>query len=1213
MVSAPQNAPKNASSSSQLAPDSTDSSSPSAGRAAVGHPIDVASGNQFHELEDYVIPGRIPLVWSRRYSAALRNTTRPGIFGPSWSSPVEQRLWRDLDGYSFLGADGETKVAFDDPQALVEQSGVLRNLGAFCELTKDPRDGSYVVSKWSAQEHEVERFRFVSSGLSDEFRLASHEQLDGNAVDFHYDPQGRVSRLIQRREGRGFVLTYNDRGCVTEVRLCSRRPQAGDGQGRLLYRYVYDEKGWLREAFDALDQRSAYDYDDRGLLIREVMPGGMVYHFRYDGEGRCLESVGLDGFARTQLRYDRTARLTQVTNSLDQITTYVCNSRGQVEQEISPLGNKQTSEYDEHGRLLRSISPSGSVTGYEYDQAGNLCAETDPNGAVTRFEHDAVHRLVAIVDPAGFRWERRFDERGLLSWVINPLGQKTSYSYAASGDVIARRSPLGHEWKYGWDIGGNLETVTDPQGATTRHSYDQEGLLVSITEPPRVLGQPGAQTLLLRDPLGRVREVRFSDGATRKFGYHPTDQITQFVDENGDVTRWRYLACGFLAEEVKPLGHRIQYLWNSEPGQLASIVNERGERYSFAYDPEGRVIEEIDFGGRQSSYEYDRDGNVCAAIDSAARKTKFRRGKKGELLAASYSDGSQVSLRYDARGLVVEARNPSVTVEREYDSLGRLVCEAQVHGEQRREVRSEYDADGRRVKRSSSLGYEVLFAWNPADQLETLHPQGQSPLHFEYSPDGFERARYVPGGTRIECDYDARGRLVAQAAGRRDATTGRVAVGGPAAVRRSYRYDPVGNLLEQHDDRWGTTRYGYDKNGRITSRVDVGRWSETFDYDPTDNLRSVSEYKSDFARRLQTRSERLFSYRPGNQLERSGDTVYEYDAVGQQTKKSEPSGCTRYEWNAQGMLARVVLPSGEVWHYTYDAFARRVEKRGPSGSTQFVWDGDVVLHEVRQTESATDEVVHWEFEPGGFVPIGKIERQKTFLCVNEINGAPRELLDVAGKPVWSVALSTYGEATPHPDVTATTNCPIRFQGQWFDEETGLHYNRFRYYISHNCVFISQDPLKRHGNVNTYSYAKNQKWIDPLGLILVYRGMKSDGNTPVIEESARGLGARPNIDVTANSNGIVMPGVHGISVAPNKPENLPTHRRSAAFGGTGRDPVWHIDTSKLAPDLRFVPDPTNPKHGFIAPARAMSLAEYQLALKRTQRHWKKTDDCQPRDG
>jgi len=59
---------------------------------------------------------------------------------------------------------------------------------------------------------------------------------------------------------------------------------------------------------------------------------------------------------------------------------------------------------------------------------------------------------------------------------------------------------------------------------------------------------------------------------------------------------------------------------------------------------------------------------------------------------------------------------------------------------------------------------------------------------------------------------------------------------------------------------------------------------------------------------------------------------------------------------------------------------------------------------------------------------------------------------------------------------------IRFQGQYFDEETGLHYNRHRYYNPDTGQFISQDPIGLLGGVNNYQYAPNPLgWIDPLGL------------------------------------------------------------------------------------------------------------------------------------
>lgn len=1054
------------------------------GKVAVGHPIDVASGVFFQELEDYVLPGRMPLVWSRRYSSGLLGKTPVGMFGPCWTSPFEMRLSRDLDGYRLIAADGETEITFDDPQDVLSSSGVLRNLGAFHELRAEGSE--LVVTTWDPEEHEVERYRFEPTLLGSSYRLRSKESSDGQAIDVIYNNEGRISRLRQRRERRCLILTYDQRGRVIELRVAGPRTigneQEHETAGRLLWAYRYDEAGRLCEATDALDQHCSYAYDETGRLIREVLLGGMVYHFSYDADGRCIQSTGLDGFAQTTLKFDPQARVTRVTNSQDQVTTYIWNERGQVEKEISPLGHQNITAFDELGRIVGRIKPSGAATAYKYDKRGNLHSTTEPPGAVTYFEHNERHELVAVIDPAGFRWSRAFDECGRLLWVENPLGARTSYSYTSQGDPCERRSPLGNVVAYRWDGEGNLRTICDALGHATHYEYDEEGLLTALTEPGSEAGKPGPRTELRRDRLGRVTEVRLPDGARRRFAYHPTDQVTQYVDENGAVTRWRYLLCGFLSEELKPLGMRVQYHWGSEPGLLQAITNEVGERYTFAYDVEGRVASETDFGGRVTGYRYDRDGNISATINAAQQQTRFLRDASGALLDATYHDGTQVKLAYDPRGLLVRAENPDSVVEREYDALGRLVCERTTHGGNTREVRSEYDADGRRIRRQSSLGYEVLFEWNPNDQLSALRPAGQEPIHFEYAPDGSELARYIKDGVRIEQRHDARGRVIEQSAGLRDPITGRVAVGGPDKVHRSYRYDPAGNLLEVQDARWGQTRYEYDANGRITSRVDVGRWSEMFEYDPADNLRRVGEFRSDPTTRLPQRAQRDFSYRQGNQLERVNGTAYEFDALGQLIRRVDEKGTTRFEWNAQGMLARAILSDGAVWHYTYDALARRLAKQGPDKKTEFVWDGDVVLHEVCAGAKSSSDLTIWEFEPWGFVPIAKIEKDHEYLSVNDINGAPLYLLGHGGRDVWISDRSTYGRDRFDATRKQGTSCSVRFQGQWFDPETQLCYNRNRYYDPCIGCYLSIDPVGLHGGNNAYSYTANTlEWIDPYGL------------------------------------------------------------------------------------------------------------------------------------
>jgi len=118
-------------------------------------------------------------------------------------------------------------------------------------------------------------------------------------------------------------------------------------------------------------------------------------------------------------------------------------------------------------------------------------------------------------------------------------------------------------------------------------------------------------------------------------------------------------------------------------------------------------------------------------------------------------------------------------------------------------------------------------------------------------------------------------------------------------------------------------------------------------------------------------------------------------------------------------------------------------------------------------------------------------------------GTPRELTDAEGNLVWAATYKAWGSVqnieyppilrtaqrgntlaeewvTPYPHERPVQN--LRFQGQYFDEGTGLHYNRFRYYDPECGRFISQDPIGLFGGENFYQYAPNPvEWVDPLGL------------------------------------------------------------------------------------------------------------------------------------
>lgn len=124
---------------------------------------------------------------------------------------------------------------------------------------------------------------------------------------------------------------------------------------------------------------------------------------------------------------------------------------------------------------------------------------------------------------------------------------------------------------------------------------------------------------------------------------------------------------------------------------------------------------------------------------------------------------------------------------------------------------------------------------------------------------------------------------------------------------------------------------------------------------------------------------------------------------------------------------------------------------------------------------------------------------------------------------------------------------------------------------------------------------------------LFRSMREGSNgLPTVGPSGRMLGIRPGghptPDVLAVQAGdLVYPDHGGMSVAPHDPLHLLRHRRPRSLGGTGRDPVWYIESDALGPDLQFRQD--SPTHGVIEPARPMTLLEFQNTLADTRRNWK----------
>ncbi|MBI6564303.1 RHS domain-containing protein, partial [Pseudomonas synxantha] len=263
----------------------------------------------------------------------------------------------------------------------------------------------------------------------------------------------------------------------------------------------------------------------------------------------------------------------------------------------------------------------------------------------------------------------------------------------------------------------------------------------------------------------------------------------------------------------------------------------------------------------------------------------------------------------------------------------------------------------------------------------------------------------------------------------------------------------------------------------------------------------------------------LMQDRPGpdivaaNRLVIQGDRHYDYDAFGNLIRERRGKGqqlVTEYRYDCQHRLISVTKPNGETASYRYDPFGRRISKTVDGKTTEFFWQGDKLI-----AEHHADRHRSYIYEPDSFRPLALLEGfgpKATTPYHYQLDhlGTPQELTDTEGEIVWSAHYRAYGQIA-RLDVGKIDN-PLRFQGQYFDQESGLHYNRHRYYNPDIGRYLTPDPVKLAGGVNGYQYVPNPTgWVDPLGLskCLGEDGCKSQADVEEPADTAKVNTGEPN--------------------------------------------------------------------------------------------------------
>ncbi|MFE1415551.1 putative T7SS-secreted protein [Streptomyces sp. NPDC058746] len=1029
-------------------------------------PIDLATGRMFLPQTDIVLPGTLPLIFTRRGESGY---TAGRWFGPAWASTIDQHLEIDLEGIVFISEDGLI-VAYPHPAPGVP---VFPTSGPQWPLERTP-EGDYTIT-----DPELGRTRRFAAPLSDDLQDAGNtyglgvidqiEDRNGNVITFEYDEWGTPLGIAH---SGGYHLRFETAdGRITGLHLASSSRILG---------YGYTD-GHLTEVVNSSGLPLRFTYDEHARITSWTDTNDRSYTYAYDDLNRCTATGGANGRMALALTYDTVdadseLRVTTVTTGEGHTSRYVIDDAYRVVASINPLGAVTRHAYDRRGRLVTETDALGHVTRRSYDEDGRLVALERPDGRVGSMEYNGLGLPVKVVNPDGRVFRQTYDDRGNRTSVTSPTGSTTVLEHDERGSLVSQTNPLGAVVRISTDAAGLPATVTDPLGAVTRFERDAFGRVVRFTDPL------GEVTLMEWTVEGKPSRRIAPDGSTESWTYDGEGNCLTHTDGAGSTTVYEYTDFDRLSARTGPDGARYAFGYDTEL-RLVRVTAPDDAEWTYDFDPAGRLVSETDFDGRSVSYGYDMAGRLTSRANAQEESVVFERNALGQVIRKETADGV-TTYEFDVFDELASATTPDgTTLLRLRDRHGRLLSE-NING---RTLAYTYDGLGRRVGRTTPAGVRSDRSFAADGRLNALTTSGRA-IAFGRDTAGREVSRTVGAALTLNQQFDARGRL-----------TGQQAIGSDSSVlqQRGYSYRDDGFLTGVEDALNGNRSFTLDAAGRITA-VDAASWSERYTYDETGNQTSASWPQRHPG--ADSCGERTYR---GTRVIRAGAVRYEHDDRGrvvlrQITRLSRKPDTWRYEWDAEDRLAALVTPDGTRWHYRYDALGRRIAKQrmaaGPRSEvreeTVFTWDGSNLCEQRTVSGPGAPAAVTLTWDRDGHKPLTQTERvenaaqevvdERFFAIVTDLIGTPRELVGEDGRIAWRTRSTIWGATTWNRDATAYT--PLRFPGQYFDAESGLHYNCFRTYDPETARYFSPDPLGLWPAPNPVAYVGNPLTrFDLLGL------------------------------------------------------------------------------------------------------------------------------------
>ncbi|EOQ56975.1 protein rhsD [Escherichia sp. KTE31] len=927
--------------------------------------------------------------------------------------------------------------------------------------------------------------------------LAVYDRSGTQVRVFTYDPQHPGRMVGHRYAGRPEMrYRYDD-----AVRVTEQLNPAG-----LSYTYQY-EKDRITIT-DSLNRREVLHTEGgAGLkrVVKKELADGSITRSKFDYMGRLQSQTDAAGRTTEYSPNVVTGLVTCITTPDGRKSEFYYNNQNQLTSASGPDGLEMRRKYDEYGRLTQETTRNGDVTRYSYDNPhselpatttdatggtrqmtwshyGQLLAFTDCSGYQTRYEYDRFGQMTAVHREEGISLYRSYDNRGRLISAKDAQGRETRYEYNTSGDQTAVIAPDGNRSETQYDAWGKAVSTT--QGGLTRSmEYDAAGRVTTLTN------ENGSHSAFRYDALNRLVQQSGFDGRTQRYHYDLTGKLTHSEDE-GLVTLWHY-------DESDRITHRTvngeaaeQWQYDAH-GWLTDISHlSEGHRVAvhYGYDARGRLtserqtVENPETGEQLWQYEtrhaYNEQGLANRVIPDSLPPVEW----------LTYGSGYLAGMKLGDTPLVEYTR----------DRLHRETVRS--FGNNAYELTSTYTPAGQpESQHLNSMGFDRDYSWNDNGDLVRISGPRQT-REYGYSATGrLESVRTLASDLDIRIPYatDPAGNRLPDPELHPDSThtawpDNRIT----EDAHYLYLYDEYGRLTEKTDripagvirtDDERTHHYHYDSLHRLVHYIRI-QYEEPlvesrYLYDPLGRRTGKRVWR------------RVRDLTGGMSLSRRPEvTWYGWDGDRLTTVQTDTTRIqTVYEPGSFTPLIRIETENGEREKAQRRSLAEKLQQEGSEDGHDVVFPAELVrlldrLEEEIRADRVSRESHAWLAQCG--LTVEQLARQvepeytparKVHLYHCDHRGLPLALISEDGNTAWSAEYDEWGnqlnEENPHHLYQS-----YRLPGQQYDEESGLYYNRNRYYDPLQGRYITQDPIGLAGGWNLYQYPLNPITnIDPLGL------------------------------------------------------------------------------------------------------------------------------------